>query len=312
MKSSYQHFSKVAFGVAWLCLALGAVFATAGDKQQAAQLEVSANDLVREAVNQELHPPAHPERFMYRMRKQTPEKVEIKEYVETDAGTIARLVAINDQPLSPEVQSNEDARLEQLIKNPELQKHRQRKQQEDEERVNQMVRALPEAFLYQYDGADAGKPGDLVRLKFEPNPKWVPASRELKIYQGMKGTMWIDPKAHRMVRLEATLFRDVDFGWGILGRLYAGGKFAVSESEIANGRWETTNMNLDFTGKELMFKSLRIKDQETLTDFHRVPDKLSLAEGIDLLRKVDPGTVLAQQHASQGTPQHGGGIADKR
>ena len=292
-----------------LCLALTPAGARAAG-QQAPQPEISANDLVRQAVEHGLHQTVRPERYIYRMRKQTPERVELKEYVETDAGTVARLIAINDQPLSPEIQSNENARLDQLVSNPQLQKTRQRKQKEDEERVTQMVSALPDAFLYRYDGVETGKAGEVIRLKFEPNPKWVPASRELRIYEGMKGTMWIDPKAHHMVRLEATLFRDVDFGWGILGRLYAGGRFDVSESEVGEGRWETTNMDLDFTGKELMFKSLRIKDQETLTDFRRVPDNLNLAEGINLLRKLEPAGVVAQQHASQSI-QHGGG-AEKR
>src|SRR2546423_153890 len=69
-----------------LCLALSAAHA-----QQAAnspgQPTVSANELVKEAVAKELHQAQRPTRFMYRMRKQTPEKVETKQYVETDDGT---------------------------------------------------------------------------------------------------------------------------------------------------------------------------------------------------------------------------------
>ena len=65
-------------------------------------------------------------------------------------------------------------------------------------------------------------------------------------------------------------------------------------------------MNHDFTGKVMMFKSLKIRDTETLSDFHRVPDNLNLAQGIDLLRNWEPGKDVvaqvppaAQNHSQQ-------------
>jgi hypothetical protein len=70
--------------------------------KQAATPQVPANVLVREAVNKELkNNVGRIERFRYRMHKVTPEGSQIKEYVETDAGTVARLVAVNTQPLTP-------------------------------------------------------------------------------------------------------------------------------------------------------------------------------------------------------------------
>jgi hypothetical protein len=48
-------------------------------------------------------------------------------------------------------------------------------------------------------------------------------------------------------------------------------------------------MNLDFTGKVMMLKSLKIRDTETLSDFHRIRDNLSLAQGVEMLRTYEPG-----------------------
>jgi hypothetical protein len=176
------------------------------------------------------------------------------------------------------------------VANPSLQQDRQRKQKEDEERVTRMVGALADAFNYDYDGKETGKDGaELVRLRFQPNPNFDPPTRELKVYQGMQGKMWIDASTHRMVRLEATLFRDVEFGWGILGRLYKGGHFDIEQSDLGDGRYETTYMNLDFTGKVMMVKSLKIRDTETLSEFHRIPDNLTLAKGVEMLRTYEPG-----------------------
>jgi hypothetical protein len=97
--------------------------------------------------------------------------------------------------------------------------------------------------------------------------------------------MWISASDQRLARIEATLFRDVTFGWGILGHLDKGGHFIVEQSKIAPGRWEATDMNIQFTGKALLFKSINLRQIEKLSDFRRVPDGLSLAQGIELLNK---------------------------
>ena len=56
-------------------------------------------------------------------------------------------------------------------------------------------------------------------LKFKPNPKFSPPNHETAVYAGMEGDLTIDRKAMRIAKIDGTLFKDVDFGWGILGRL---------------------------------------------------------------------------------------------
>jgi hypothetical protein len=279
----------------WRVALFATLLAGCGWAQQppAPGLPASANDLVREAVNKESKQHDRDSRFMYRARKQTPEKIETKEYIETNDGTVARLIQLNDQPLPPDVQKAEKKRLERLLSDPDMQKDRQRKQKEDQNRVERMVRALPDAFLYEYEGVEPGKYGETVKLKFKPNPNFNPESRELKVYEGMEGHMLIDAASHRLLRLEAQLFRDVDFGWGILGRLYKGGKFVVEQSRIEPDHWETTGLTVDMTGRALLFKSLRFDTRETATDFRRVASGLSLAQGVELLQKFDPSATAS-------------------
>ena len=88
-----------------------------------------------------------------------------------------------------------------------------------------MLSSLPDAFLYTYAGEQPGPNGSpLVHLTFKPNPKFNPPNHETMVYLGMQGDMLIDPKAARIAKIDGTLFKDVDFGWGILGRLYKGGQ----------------------------------------------------------------------------------------
>jgi hypothetical protein len=260
--------------------------------------QIPAQELVQKAIaNEEKESKIHL-RYTFRTRTETPKSGALtKQMVETNDGMVARLIAVNDKPPSPEDRKKDDERLAKLINDPQARAAKARQQKEDEERTNRMVRALPDAFLYEYDGFVPGKNGQqLVRLKFQPNPKFDPPSRELQVYQGMRGTMVIDPDQQRLVKIQAYLFRGVNFGWGILGHLDPGGQFEVEQAQVPESdRWEVVEMRLSFTGKVLFFKSLNIREHETAFGYRRAPDNLTFAQGVEFLKKQPD--VLAEQQA---------------
>src|SRR3974390_2633678 len=149
-----------------------------------------------------------------------------------------------------------------------------------------MLPASPDAVLYTYPGRERGTNGDeLVHLTFKPNPNFNPPNHETRVYEGMQGDMLIDRNAMRIAKIDGTLFKDVEFGWGILGRLYKGGKFYIEQRDVGNGRWETVRETLDFNGKVLMIKPLTIYSTETASDFHPVPSNLTVVQALELLHK---------------------------
>ncbi len=235
--------------------------------------------------------------YMYRDWRQTPEGSKTKEMIDTRDGVVARMIAINDQPLNPQQQAAEDARLQNLLAHPELQKQKQKEQQQDADRVKKMFRELPTAFHYQYAGVDPGASGELIKLNFTPNPNYQPPSRETSVYRAMSGQMWVSAADLRLARMEATLFRDVTFGWGILGHLDKGGHFFVAQSKVGPNDWQATYMNIQFTGRALLFKTINVRQIEKLSNFHEVPNGLNLAQGIELLKKNG-----AQVAANDGSP----------
>jgi len=121
---------------------------------------------------------------------------------------------------------------------------------------------------------------------------------------GMKGTVLIDKGAERIAKINGTLFRDVTFGWGILGHLDRGGNFLVEQADVGDGAWEITHIQLNFTGKIMMVKSLTIKSDESLSDFQRVPNDTTFAKAVDLLKQRwgklqhdEPATATARKNA---------------
>ena len=247
---------------------------------------VVANELKQEALDNKAH-------YRFKLKKVTPKGSTLKEIVQTDGGNVARTLLINELPPTTDQRQAEEQKVTKLLHDPDEQKKRLKEAKEDEKRAEIMVRALPNAFFYQ----EIGRDGDIVKLRFEPDPNYQPQSHEESVYTGMAGELWLNVPQQRLRKIDAHLFHDVDFGWGILGRLYKGGSFVVEQEQVDTSHWDTTAMRLDLTGKVLMFKSLVYKEQEYESDFHRLPDHISLTEGAELLKKNS--SELAQKSGGQ-------------
>ena len=253
--------------------------------------ELSPTELVRQAVQNEVaaNSNAH---FMFRDQKKTAHFTQTRLLVETREATAGLLIEQDGHPISDQQRQAEHARLEGYIHNPDDLSRKHKQEKEDADRTERIVRALPEAFLYEYAGTEMssegiGRPGnDLVRLNFRPNPRYNPPSRVEQVLTGMEGHLLIDPKEKRIAEIDGTLEKDVSFGWGFLGHLDRGGRFIVHQANVGGASWELTRMELSFTGKILLLKKLSIQSTEVFSDFRQVSPDLTFAQGVELLEKA--------------------------
>jgi len=240
-------------------------------------------------------------KHMFRSRKQTPQGSQTRLYVETREAMAGMTIAYNDKPLTPEQMRGEEGRLADLVAHPDQLSRKHWQEQESADRTLRIVKALPDAFLYDYDGdergtADLGKDGDrLVRLKFRPNPAYHPPSHVEDVLTGMQGFVLVDSEAHRIARIDGTLFKEVSFGWGILGHLDKGGHFLVEQCDVGDSSWDVSRMSLGFTGKILLFKSIAIKSEEVFSEFRHVAADTTFAQGVAMLKAEE--AKLAQSGA---------------
>lgn len=241
-----------------------------------------ARELVRKVVANELEQEARDKtHYMFRLKRVTPKGSSLKEIVQTDQGSVARTLLIDGKAPTEDQKRSEEEKITKLANDPDAQRQRMKREKEDENRAQIMVKALPNAFFYQ----EIGRDGDTIKLRFRPDPDYEPASREESVYTGMAGELWLNLPQQRLRKIDAHLFHDVDFGWGILGRLYRGGSFVVEQEQVDGNHWDTTVMKLDLTGKALIFKSLVYKEQEYESDFRRLPDHLTMVQGVEILKK---------------------------
>ena len=265
----------------FLILVLLMAFAAIGEAPAQADKEslvqrALANEV--RAATESLHP------MRYRLRKSSPRLTTTKEICETKDGAVALLVEINDKPLSPLDAQREQARLEALLSDPGKQRHRKQSQDEDTARALKMLRALPAAFVYQYSGSGEGPTGKVEKFTFAPHPKFDPPDLETQALVHMRGEIWIDPVRERVARLEGHLQQDVDFGWGILGRLYKGGSIAIEQADVGDQQWRIVHFTMSMSGR-VVFKTKVFDTTEDESQFVPVPAGLGYQQAIHLLRE---------------------------
>lgn len=247
--------------------------------------------LVRRATQHRLDARENHRPLRYLLRKTDERHDTTKDIIETKDGNVARLLAVNGRPLTAQANQAELDRLKTLANHPEIQEHRRKGEQEDADRVNRLMHSLPDAFLYRFEDMVPCAGGQCYRLSFSPNPRFDPPDEEAKIFRGMAGEVWIDQAQERMTRLDAQVISNVDFGWGIIGKLDKGGTIFLEQADIGGHDWEVTGMKLNLTGKALMIKPLRFQITEETSHFSPVPPDLDYRKAIQLLEKCDqPGS----------------------
>lgn len=238
--------------------------------------------------------------FEYRVEKKTPLQTVTAREVETKCGRLNRVLSTNGVPLTAQQQLAEDERLARLLNDRHQQQQLKKDYEGDEQRIGTMMAMMPTAFLFDYDGMD----GSDVRLKFRPNPAFRPPTYETRVFHAMSGTVWVNARMKRLSRLRGSLTEDVEFGYGLLGRVDKGGTFEMVRAQVTPQSWKTTLLDVHVNGHVILLKSMGKNQKEFRTDFRQVDANLSLAGARALLEKgTDPGEERAASSVRPGNAE---------
>jgi hypothetical protein len=262
---------------------LAAQCAILAQSQMPQAAQIPAGQLVREVVYNELNDHAAHGYWRYWIEKRAQNGVRLEEQVETPQGPVTRLAGTNGHPLDAAAQQQEAARLEHLAHSPSEQARHLEDYNEDEKRIGRILALLPDAFLYDYDGEENA----CYRLRFHPNPGYPAHSIEARIFHGMSGTLWIDSRMKRLARLDGRVSDNVDFGFGILGRLYKGGWFKLVRTQVSPTDWKTAQLEVHMSVRALLVKTFAKETSETRGGFEPVPAGMTLSQAMHLMESQD-------------------------
>jgi hypothetical protein len=202
-----------------------------------------------------------------------------EEHVETREGPFYRLLAIDGTPLDRGQRQQDKARMDRLLHDPSQQLKFKQGHDEDEQKLETLMRLMPEAFLYDYECVE----GNLVRLKFRPNSDYNPPTFEARVAHSLAGTVLIDPKHKRLSKLSGQLTNRVEFGYGLLVPIDNGGTIEIGSVQVGPSQWKTALINIQLSGRMVFFKTISKHEYEIRSDFRAVSADLSFLEASQLL-----------------------------
>ncbi len=200
--------------------------------------------------------------------------------VETPQGAVKQVISRHGQPLTPQQRSAATESVENFIHDPALQRKQRRDAANDDKQAAELLNLLPRAFLWTVRSDTA----DLITLEYKPDPSFHPPDMESRVMGAMTGELVVDKEHHRIRTIRGHLTDDVTIGWGILGRLRAGGTFDVERRQVAPGKWQITATSVHINGHALFFKNISEQQDEVKSDFVEVPNSTTLEQAAAMLQ----------------------------
>lgn len=241
-----------------------------------------------EAAAKELITLHHPNSYLrYRMHIVDEKGDKVRDIIESKDGSVARLIYRDGHPLTPEQDAAERSRLNAMLASPSDFARHIRRDDEAKKIAHDIVQILPDAMLYSYaaDQPPSGVNGNSLEvvLDFKPNPSFNPPTTTSQALTGLMGRLWIDAKTKNVVRMEANIFRPVNFGWGILAHLYPGGKITLDQADIGSQHWILTRFTQQVTVRALMVKSMKVESTVQTSNFQILPGPISYQQAVKQL-----------------------------
>src|SRR5215469_9385704 len=183
------------------------------------------------------------------------------------------LVAINNQPLSPDAAAREKQKLENETRarqneTPERRRERIEKFEKDRERNQLLMNQLARAFDFTLLRTDEIEGRRVYVLAAKPRRGYQPPNMEAKALTGMEGTMWIDAETFHWVKVQAQVVRPVAIE-GFLARVEKGTHFELDQMRVAEGIWLPSRYVMQSRAKVFLVFSRSDRDDEEYFDYRR-------------------------------------------
>lgn len=239
----------------------------------------TAKQLVQRAVNAELAADQSDHSCWIYYEVDRKPSISVEQWVaEARNVSVLRVVRMNGRAIPMAAQRR---KVEAFVHSSSAQAKQRQGNQHDDKEAESMLKTLPVAFIWTVTSHNQWT----TTFFFKPDPKFHPPSREARVFGAMEGEMTVNNAQQRIQELKGRLIHDVDFGWGLLGKLNAGGSFEVQRREIGKGLWDIAETHVHIQGHALIFKSISENEDDVKTSWQREPDNVTLQQAADAVLK---------------------------
>jgi len=240
-----------------------------------------AKELIRDACYNELQQREKRTLWSYVAERHSSNHVFREQVIETVDAPVRHLLAVDGYPPTSVQMKEENDRHQELLNNASRRHAIQKQQDNDDKKMEELLRIIPEAFVFE----DQGKEGQAERIAFHPNPGFKPKTYEQRILHALDGIVFIDLHDKRIARLSGSLGIRVKFGYGLIGHMEQGGTTDITRVHLSPGVWKTSAEKIDIDGRFVMLKTINKHQDESRTGFEQVAPDTTFAQALNEIEK---------------------------
>ena len=152
---------------------------------------------------------------------------------------------------------------------PEQLKLLREEERSKERREDVWLRELPDALEFRSAGEETINGRVAIVMDCSPRKGYRPKNIRARVFEKMKGRVWLDKADLEMVKAEAEMFDDVTIGWGLIVRIEKGTRFLLSRRKVGAETWAPETQVIKLSAR-VLFKSLRSEVVNRYSDYrHR-------------------------------------------
>jgi hypothetical protein len=172
-----------------------------------------------------------------------------------------KLIEVDGKPLSAEELAANDREHQRKVqerqraRDAETPAERAARTKREDDRARQEQETWDD-LIRVYDFAIAGRERvegrPLIVVTFTPKPNAAPQSDIGARMTKVKGRAWISETDYQVARVDAQVLDDISFGWGILGKLYAGATGSYTRRKVNDELWLPVTLQYTGSGRALV------------------------------------------------------------
>jgi len=205
-------------------------------------------------------------------------KRELREYTffYLSGHEVSTLVSKDNKLLSQTEQEKENESTRKHIE--EIQKQQAKREAKEQKRQNQETKDKDdepgiEIFLHVCQFVNPRherfRGQDVLVFDFEPNPEYKAHSLVESIVQKLAGVVWVDEKAHQVVRIEGYFVGNAKIAGGLVANLQKGSSFIAEQAYINNEIWLPTYGEAHIGARVLLIKGFKVNAVTRYSDYKR-------------------------------------------
>jgi hypothetical protein len=200
-------------------------------------------------------------------------KIETHDVTLVDGSPHRRLIARDDQPLSPEEARKEEEKLRksiEQIRNETLEERAKRLEEVDRraEPRRRIRQELEFSHSYRIVGEQRLRGRDAWIVEAAPREDYEPKDRRSGFLKKMRGRIWIDKATFGPLRLEAESIDIASVGW-FLFRLHEGARIEIDQRYVNDEVWLPERFYLRFQGRIALIKGVHREVRSTYRDYRK-------------------------------------------